>query len=128
MRIILLSLLFIFISTYSHAECYYFPGGSISIAEFFNGKCAPEHTDKALMEEAKKDHVYVRTIGRRVVSYNTDRPLYPRNVRDLRYGMPKRRIKRGRQHVPYYNIKMRNGYYKVEPLYYGTKPYWRHIK
>jgi len=127
-RIILLSLLFMFISTYSYAGCYYFPGGSISIAEFFDGKCAPEQTDKVLVEKAKEDHVYVRIIGQRAVDYYRPHPSYPLNVRDLRYGIPKRRIKRGRQHVPYYDIKMRNGYYRVEPLYYKTKPIWRYIK
>lgn len=40
--IILLSLILIAVSTYSYAGgCYYYPDGSISIAEFFAGKCAP---------------------------------------------------------------------------------------
>ena len=44
-KIILLSLILISISTYSYAgDCYYDPNGSISIAEFFAGKCAPIQT------------------------------------------------------------------------------------
>jgi len=68
--IILLSLILIAMSSYSYAACVYIPGGSLSMTDFFAGKCPPEQVKviPAHIQETPK-----RTRGTRYTSRRQNR-------------------------------------------------------